>query len=70
LGTRHRAAIGITEETDAICVVVSEERGLISVAESGQLYPDLDAVALRNILFEQLGINQERKSLWRRIRGG
>ncbi|NJM54066.1 MAG: hypothetical protein HC846_12200 [Blastocatellia bacterium] len=37
LGTRHRAAIGITEDTDAVSVVVSEETGLISFVEGGQL---------------------------------
>ena len=70
LGTRHRAAVGITEETDAVCVVVSEERGLISVAVNGQLHSDLDAVALRKLLYELLGIKEEKTSLWRRIRAG
>ena len=46
-GTRHRAAIGITEETDALAIVVSEERGSISVAMNGQLYPCTDAAHLR-----------------------
>jgi uncharacterized protein (TIGR00159 family) len=42
-GTRHRAAIGITEESDAIAVVVSEQRGVISLTEAGQIVEDLDA---------------------------
>lgn len=49
-GTRHRAAIGITEETDALAIVVSEERGSISVAMNGQLYPCTDAAHLRRLL--------------------
>ena len=50
LGTRHRAAIGITEDTDAIAVVVSEETGLISFVEQGRIKRGLDAVALRHLL--------------------
>lgn len=49
-GTRHRAALGITERTDAITVVVSEETGRISVGRGGQLIPDLDEAALRREL--------------------
>lgn len=52
LGTRHRAAIGITEETDAVVVVVSEESGRISIAQEGRLTGDLTLQELRNQLFE------------------
>jgi diadenylate cyclase len=50
LGTRHQAAIGITEETDAVAVVVSEERGEISLCLSGNIARDLDASQLRKAL--------------------
>jgi diadenylate cyclase len=52
-GTRHRAAIGITEETDAIALLVSEERGTISLARNGELQEDLDAKSLRDLLFRE-----------------
>ncbi len=50
LGTRHRAAIGLTEETDAVAVVISEETGSISVAADGKLNQDLDSDSLEKIL--------------------
>jgi diadenylate cyclase len=50
IGTRHRAAIGITEETDAVAVVVSEETGDISVAHRGHLVRGLDPEGLRAFL--------------------
>jgi len=58
IGTRHRAAIGISEETDAIALVVSEEKGEISVAIEGKLYRNLDALQLKDILSEHLGLYQ------------
>lgn len=53
-GTRHRAALGITEETDAVAVVVSEETGVISVAFDGRIVQDLDSNGLRNALYKYL----------------
>jgi diadenylate cyclase len=50
LGTRHRAAVGITETTDAIVVVVSEETGQISIANKGRLVRNLDEAKLRKVL--------------------
>lgn len=49
-GTRHRAALGITEETDAVCVVVSEERGTIAVSVNGHITTELDSEMLRSTL--------------------
>jgi len=54
LGTRHRAAIGITEETDAIAVVVSEETGAIGLAVGGKIERDLTAEQLRERLSSEL----------------
>jgi uncharacterized protein (TIGR00159 family) len=50
LGTRHRAAIGITERTDAVCVIVSEETGQISIANNGRMVRNLDEEKLRKVL--------------------
>lgn len=50
LGTRHRAAVGLTEETDAIVVVVSEETGTVSVAYNGRLSRGFDEERLRRLL--------------------
>ena len=53
-GTRHRAALGITQESDALVVVVSEERGEISLSSQGQLRRSLDSNTLRRVLHEGL----------------
>lgn len=55
LGTRHRAAIGITEDTDAVAVVVSEETGMISFAENGQIKRNLDTKHLRKFILKAMG---------------
>lgn len=54
LGTRHRAALGISEETDALAVVVSEETGAISIAFSGEMIRNLESRDLRNRLHQLL----------------
>ncbi|HSM14383.1 MAG TPA: diadenylate cyclase, partial [Thermoanaerobaculia bacterium] len=57
VGSRHRAALGISEETDAVAVVVSEETGRISLAAGGRLELDLDAKGLRSRLYHYLVID-------------
>ena len=54
-GTRHRAALGISEGSDSITVVVSEERGEVSVAMNGRLTTSLDEIRLRRVLKNALG---------------
>ena len=54
VGTRHRAAVGITEETDAVVIVVSEETASISVVMGGEMVGDLDAARLRVVLRDAL----------------
>jgi diadenylate cyclase len=55
-GTRHRAAIGITEDTDAVAVVVSEETGIISFVEGGAIKRNLDTTLLRRLLLAAMDI--------------
>ena len=64
LGTRHRAAAGISQETDAVAVVVSEETGLISIAKKGRLIRGLKPEELR---FQLSMILLDHNSLWKRI---
>lgn len=64
LGTRHRAAIGVTETTDAIALIVSEETGIISMAKGGKLTRYLDAKALTQLLSELFALeNSAQKKL-------
>ena len=58
LGTRHRAAIGISKETDSIAVVISEETGKISVAKDGTLIADVDEETLKKILIKNVVTNR------------
>ena len=60
LGTRHRAALGVTEDTDALAVVISEESGLISVVQGGDIKRGLDATKLRAIISEALDVSTRR----------
>jgi diadenylate cyclase len=59
LGSRHRAAIGVTEDTDAIAVVISEETGLISLVMGGEIQRGLDAARLKSGLLEALEVQQK-----------
>jgi len=72
LGTRHRAAIGISEATDAVVLIVSEETGIISLARGGRLTRHLDAKSLNAILTELFapGDVMSLSSIFRRKEGG
>ena len=61
LGTRHRAGIGLTEETDALAIIVSEETGLISVGLGGKIAEKMDMGTLRNMLTEIFTVKKSKK---------
>jgi len=65
LGTRHRAAIGISEETDGISVIVSEETGHISLAQHGAITANLDEAGLRSRLKAIFSPRDNRKLIWK-----
>ncbi len=58
LGSRHRAAIGVTEDTDALAVVVSEETGTISLVTGGNIRRELDARSLKQALLDALEVEE------------
>jgi diadenylate cyclase len=71
MGTRHRAALGISEVSDAICVVVSEETGKIAVTNAGRMVSRLDTERLRTILNAFYGPERKRaKPIWTQVRDG
>jgi diadenylate cyclase len=63
LGTRHRAAIGVTEGSDAISLVVSEETGLITYIENGHIRRNVDTAGLRELLFEAMEVPAKERKL-------
>ncbi len=67
LGTRHRAAVGISEVTDALTIIVSEETGNVSVTYEGKLYRNLDANELREKLYiiQNKEVEEKKRRLWK-----
>ena len=67
LGTRHRAGVGISEVTDSLTVIVSEENGKISVAYNGQLERGMDAERLKVRLSEiqNKSVEEKKRKLWK-----
>lgn len=78
LGTRHRAALGVTEDSDAVAIVVSEETGLVSFVRAGRIKRALDATRLRAAIFQAIegreiatsGVNEARTGESERDREG
>lgn len=70
LGTRHRAAIGMSEAADCLVVVVSEETGKISTAQNGVLIRNLDSISLCDAIYHHIHKEEENKNSWMdKVRG-
>ena len=69
LGTRHRAAVGISENTDAFTIIVSEETGKISVTEGGNLYRNISGDELKKMLIKVQDKTVETKGYFKNLRG-
>ena len=69
LGTRHRAGVGISEVSDSVTLIVSEETGMISVAHDGMLFRNLNQEELKERLISLLKKHEisKRKAPWRRM---
>ena len=69
LGTRHRAAIGVSEVSDSLTVIVSEETGAISLAQNGAITRNIDAETIRRRIYELTGKNEDsssRRTFWKK----
>lgn len=69
LGTRHRAGVGISENTDAFTIIVSEESGKISVTDSGELYRNISGDELKKMLIKVQDKTVETKGYFKKLRG-